>query len=97
MGRPKKDKFEDLDEDFKDSVAAMDEAGLRSKISEITLNQEAVLEAKENDQDLASKKEEYKVAGASYREATKANKLRVKFLRQVLGDKNKDTGESGLA
>jgi hypothetical protein len=65
---------------------------LRDKLGEIALNQEAVQDAKENDQDLASAKETYDTAGAGYKEATKMNKLRVKFIRRVIGDKDGDTG-----
>lgn len=96
MGRPKKDKFDDLDKDFKEEAEKLDEGQLRTKISEIALNQEALMEAKEQDQDLAQKKEQAKEAGAVYREGSKANKLRVRYLRQMLDAKGKATGESGL-
>lgn len=99
MGRPKKDKdpWADLDSDFKDSAAAMGEGEIRTRIAETTLNQEALMDAKGKDQDLAQKKEAYSTAGAGYREATKANKLRVKYLRYMLEVKGKNTGDSGLA
>ena len=95
-GAPK-DKFAELDEDFKNEVAGMDEAGIKARIASITLNQAALIEARDNDQDLTNAKETAKVAGAVYREGTKANKLRIGFCRRVLGDKGKDTGDSGLA
>ena len=88
-GRPKKDKFADLPEEFKNSVAAMDEAGIRSELAKITLAQAANLQAKEQDQDLAEKKEAAKEAGAQYREATKMNKTKVNWCKQVLEDKGK--------
>lgn len=92
MGRPKKDKFADLDEDFKNGVAGMDEVSIRRKISEVALNQEALLDAKADDEDFQQKKAIAKEAGAVYREGTKANKLRIAWCKRVLGDKGKDTG-----
>lgn len=89
MSRPKKDIFADLSEEFKNSVAAMDETQIREQITKVTLAQVANLEAKDQDQDLAQKKEAYKEAGAQYREATKANKAKVLFCKRVLGDKGK--------
>ena len=96
MGRPKKDEFADLDDDFKDAAHGMDEATIRARISEVALNQAALMEAKDGDEDLKTKKEVAKDAGAVYRDGTKANKLRVKFYRRVLGDKLKPNGDSGL-
>lgn len=92
MGRSKKDIFEDLDQDFKDTVVGMSESEIRQKISSVALNQVALLEAKENDQDFQTKKEQAKVAGEVYRDGTKQNKLRIAFCKRVLGDKGKDTG-----
>lgn len=91
-GRPKKDKFDILDAEFKNAVAGMDEVAIRKKISEIALNQVALLIAKENDQDLAEKKEAYSVAGEVYREGSKMNKVSIEFCRQVLSDKGKSVG-----
>lgn len=96
MGRSKKDKFQDLDQDFQDTVAGMNEAEIRNKIASVALNQVAVSTAKELDEDLAQKKEAAKVAGEGYAEATKMNKLRIEFCRRVLSDKGKDVGESGF-
>ena len=87
-----KDPFKKLDKDFKEETEKLDEAQLRSKIAKITLDQEALMEAKESDQDLAEKKEAHSTAGAVYREGTKMNKLRVKWLRHMLDAKGKDTG-----
>lgn len=92
MGRAKKDPFEDLDADFKDSVAAMSELEVRQKISSVALNQVALLEAKDADEDYQTKKEIASEAGAVYREGTKMNKIRIAFCKRVLGDKGKDTG-----
>lgn len=88
----KKDPFEDLDDDFKSTAENMDETALRGKVSEIALNQEALMEAKGADVDLAQKREQASIAGAVYREGTKMNKLRTKYLRLMLDAKGKDTG-----
>lgn len=88
-----KNKFDDLDEEFKDAVAAMTEAQLRLKICEISLNQMEIEAAKKNDEDLKAAVEAAKTAGASYKEATKMNKLRAKFCRRVLADQGKITTE----
>ena len=92
MGRSKKDPFEDLDQDFKDTVASMSETEIRQKISSVALNQVALLEAKENDEDYQTKKELASEAGAIYRDGTKMNKIRIAFCKRVLGDKGKDCG-----
>ncbi len=93
MGRPKKDKFEDLSADFKDSVASMSEVEIRTRISNVALNQVALLNAKENDLDLAEKQEAAKFAGEVYREGSKANKLMIEFCKRVLEDQGKASGE----
>lgn len=92
MGRSKKDPFEDLDEDFKNAVASMSEQEIRQKISSVALNQVALLEAKDNDQDYQQKKEDASIAGEVYRDGTKMNKIRISFCKRVLSDKGKDTG-----
>jgi len=93
---PPKDKFEDLDDDYKSAVAGMDEVAIRERIAKVSLDQASLMEAKELDADLKLKKEVSKEAGAIYREGTKMNKLRIEFARRVLGDKGKETGDSGL-
>jgi hypothetical protein len=91
-GRPKKDKFADLDSDFKDAAASMSEAEIRKRLSEIALNQVELVNAKEVDDDLKAAKFRAREAGAIYREGSKMNKLRTEFLHRVLGDAGKDTG-----
>jgi hypothetical protein len=86
-GRPKKDKFADLDGVFKDEVANMSTEDIRFKISEVALNQEAMNRAMEDDQDLQEKKEQYSLASEPYREAKKRTQLSIQWCRQVLSDK----------
>ncbi len=94
---PKKEKFAELPEEFKDAVAGMQEAQIRDRIAKVALDQAALMEAKDLDEDLAEKKEIANEAGAIYRDGTKMNKLKVEFCRQVLGDKGKPNGDSGQA
>lgn len=89
MGRPRKDPFSLLDDEFKMAIASMSPEQIKNRIAEITLAQIENMKQKEEDQDLAEKKEQAKEAGAQYREATQANKVKVAFCKRVLGDKGK--------
>ncbi len=95
--RTAKDKFEDLDTDFKDVCAAMSEEEIRRKLSEIALNQVELNKAKGEDEDLRQKKEIAREAGACYREGSKTNKLKTEYLHRVLGDQGKDNGSFDTA
>ena len=87
-----KDIFEDLDSDWKDAVATMSVDDINSRIAEVAKAEELNQRAKEDDLDLARLKEEVATAGAQYKEATKANKLKIKFAMRVLGDRGVDVG-----
>jgi DNA polymerase III delta prime subunit len=87
----KKDPFEELDEDFKNSIQAMDEADIRRRISDVALADAALRIAKDDDMDLQKAKEVAKEAGAIYREGAKANKLKISFCKRVLEDRGKAT------
>lgn len=89
MGRPRKDPFSLLDDEFKMAIASMSPEQIKNRIAEITLAQIENMKQKEEDQDLAEKKEQAKEAGAQYREATQANKVKVAFCKRVLEDKGK--------
>lgn len=94
MPKQPKDEFEDLPGEFKEAIAGMDEAEIRDRIAKISLDNAALMEAKEQDDDLKIKKEIAKEAGAVYREGAKANKLKIKYARRVLGDKGKPNGDA---
>jgi hypothetical protein len=87
-----KDPFKKLSKDFKEETEKLDEIQLRARLAKITLDLEAMAEAKENDYDLAQKREAYAFAGAGYREFAKGGKLMIKWLRHMLDAKGKDTG-----
>jgi len=89
MARQKKDPFADLDENFKEDILAMNEEEIRDRIATTALAQADLMAAKSEDQALKEKQEEYKEAGAVYREGTKMNKLRISYARQVLEDRGK--------
>ena len=87
--KQKRDPFEILDDQFKDTIVAMGEDEIRNEIATIALNQEELMIAKKQDQHLQEKKEEAKEAGLVYREGTKFNKLKISYARQVLEDRGK--------
>jgi hypothetical protein len=80
-------KFEQLPVEWRDKVATMTVEDLNAALAEVAKNENENQLNKENDQDLAEKKESYSFASAQYKEATTANKLRTKFLIRVLGDR----------
>ncbi len=85
----KKGKFDDLPTEFKDAVAQSSPEDINERIATITKDTEALLKARDTDQDYLSKKEALKEAGAIYRDGKKANRLKVLYCIQVLGDKGK--------
>jgi hypothetical protein len=87
-----KNKFADLDEDFKTRAEAMSEEELRATISKVSLNHVAMLKVKEQDEDLKLKKEVAKEAGAQYREEGKFCKLAIAYCSAMLEAKGKDNG-----
>lgn len=88
-GRKKKMPFEDLDQDYKDNVAAMTDEEVRQELSKIGINEHENKENKKLDQDLESKKVVYNEAGEIYREASKANKLRTAYCYDMLAARGK--------
>ena len=92
-----KDPFAKLDSDFKDAVAGMQEAEARDRIAKITMDTQALLAARKDDEDLKQKQAAARDAGAVYRDAHKMNNLRIEFIRRRLGDLGKPNGESPLA
>lgn len=86
-----KDPFEDLDKEFRDKIPELDEPQIRDIIATVSLNEVHNQMNKANDQDLTDKKEAAKFAAEQYTKATKMNKLRLKYARQVLSDKGKQT------
>lgn len=89
MARTKKDPFDSLSEEFKDSLAAMNEVDIRKEVSKIALDEEENSRLKEEDLDLKALKEQVKEASEQYRERSKSNRLKIKFARRILEDQGK--------
>jgi hypothetical protein len=82
-----KDPFEALDSDFKDTISGSTVDEINARIAEVAKSEEENQKAKKDDQDLAEKKAQATEAGAQYKEASKMNRLRIRYAMRVLGDK----------
>jgi hypothetical protein len=85
-----KDIYQDLDPEWKDAVAQATVEEINGRLAEVAKAEANNQEAKEQDMDLASLKEQVKEAGAQYSEATKANKLKIRFCMRVLSDRGEE-------
>lgn len=83
----KKDKFSDLPDEFKDAVHGASREEIDHRIAEIAKSTEELLMSQERDVDYQDKKAAFKEAGAIYRDGKKANRLKIQYCLQVLGDK----------
>lgn len=86
-GRPRRDKFLDLPEEWRNAMAETATEKLNSTLTEVVSNEEENQKNKEEDQDLASCKEAYQTAAAGYKEATRLNKLKMRYIVRVLSDR----------
>lgn len=86
MARPKKNKspYEDLPQDWKDSVGSKSIAEINDEIATIAKREQENLKAMKDDPDLENLKWQVKEAAGPYREASKANKLKVQYAIEVL-------------
>jgi hypothetical protein len=82
-----KDPFADVPEDFRNGIDAMDRDDIRRAIAQVALDQAELMEAKDQDTDLQTLQEQAREAGAIYRDGTKANRLKIKYAKQVLEGK----------
>jgi hypothetical protein len=89
MKRQKKDPFADLDAEFKEAIPTLTAEEIRDRIAQVALNQESLMAAKKDDEDLAECREQLREASAVYRDGTKMNKLRIAYCKQVLDDMGK--------
>ena len=95
-GRPAKDPYELVPAEFKDKINAAADLEVRQMIAQVSLNQAALMEAKEADEDLKQAKEAAKSAGAVYADGTKTNKQCISYGRDLLKARGKPTGDSGI-
>lgn len=89
MGRQKKNKFDDLDADFKSGVENMSDEEVRARVAQIALDNEQLLKAKEDDEDLKEKVQIAKEAGAVYREGVRMNRTRIQYAQMILESRGK--------
>lgn len=83
----KKDAFELLEDEFKDSVQQMSPEDIKKRVAEIALAHSELMKAKKEDQDLLEKKEAYSLASTQYRESSKFSKLRIDYCKSILDNK----------
>lgn len=86
---PKKGKnpFNKLDEEFKERVVSSTDSDLHALLGTVAKNEEQNLAAMKADQDLKELRSQVTNAAAGYKEGTKANKQRMKFIIQVMSDR----------
>ncbi len=84
MAKEKKDPFAALPDEFRALVEQGGEAELREAAAKAGLDQAELMACKEEDDDLILKQAAVSVAGEVYRDGTKMNKLKIKFIRQTL-------------
>lgn len=95
MPRPSKapkttfDKVKDLDPNFAEEVNTMTDSDLKEKVVTLTKYSMEIEEARKDDQDLASLKEQLKTANQTYTEPLKANKLKRQLILDVLKSRGK--------
>lgn len=82
-----KDPFADVPEEFRDAIDRMDRDDIKKMIAQVVIGQLELMEAQKADADYQSLKEQFREAGAVYREGTKANGLKIQYARQALEGK----------
>ena len=87
MGRPKKEKFSELDEAWTNTVQGLTTEEVKNRIIKVGIDTRELMEAKKLDQDLAEKKAIYDEANEVYKEGKKTNDLKVDFMLKVLSDR----------
>ncbi len=85
----KKNPFADLDQEYKDNIANMQDEEIKKRVSEIAIAEHENREAKKKDQDLKDKQEAVKFAAAQYVEGTKMNRLRIAYAHFILESRGK--------
>ena len=86
-GRPKKDPFECINEEWKAAVASSTPDEINKRIAQAAKDEDENQVLKKADEDFANCREAATVAGQVYSDATKVNRAKVAYGRQVLGDK----------
>lgn len=89
MGRPKKDVYGSLTDEFKNSVEGASDEKIMELLGTVAKAEELNRRNKEDDQDLAEKKAAADMAGEQYKESTKSNRLKTRYLYDVLRARGK--------
>ncbi len=84
-----KNKFADLDADFRSNIENATDDEIKSKLAEISIAEIENLAAKKSDKDLEEKKWAAKEAGQQYADATKFNRLRANYAYFILEARGK--------
>lgn len=86
MAKQKKerDKFEALEQEFKDSVNSATEDEVRKVISTTALNHASLMASQIDDQDWQEAKARYQEANSVYSESNKVTKLKIVYCREIL-------------
>lgn len=101
MGRKKsfkkKDKFEDLPDDFKEAVLQSSTDEIRKRVSEVAILDCEMRAQLKSDPDVQQAKDALKDLMEPYREDLKSYRLRIEFCKRVLDDKGGGATASAAA
>lgn len=89
MGSHSDSPFKDLDDEFKVAVEQANDGDIKTRIADIALAEQQNSDLKKSDQQLMEAKQAFADAGEQYREATKFNKLKIKYCSHVLESRGK--------
>lgn len=87
MAKEQKEPFQNIPDEFKDAVAEMNVVEIKQRIAQVALDQVELMKAKKEDGDLLEKREQYKEAGALYREGTKLNRTKIEYCKMMIDNK----------
>lgn len=83
------DKVNDVDPTFASEVHLLKDSELNDKLATMAKHQTEIEDAREKDVDLASLREQVKVANETYSEPLKAMRLKRKLIYQILQERGK--------
>ena len=89
---PKKDKLDELPEEFRDKISKMSYIEINTELANLTKLAEQNTTNRDGDEDLAAKKEQAALAGEQYKQAAKALRLMQQFCIRVQRDKGRPAG-----
>jgi hypothetical protein len=90
-GRPKKSQWADLPEEFQNAVQSMNEQEIRNLVSKTALAEEENKKLMKEDQHLKECRFTASEAAKGYKDATKMNVLKIRFLKDILECRGKPT------